>query len=117
MATSLVHSLLTIGTIFQFVLLRSLPLLNFLSLNDLGKSTPIAKSSHIKFIHTILIYSQSIEGHQYIFHHGKLKDSIQKAILKHEYNSLQLIQHKFKELSHQWGHGKKNSSNIVHQFE
>ena len=59
----------------------------------------------------------SNECHQYIFHHGKLKDSIQKAILKHEYNSLQLIQHKFKELSHQWGHGKKNSSNIVHQFE
>ena len=83
----------------------------------MGKSTPIAKASHIKFIHTTLIYSQSIEGHQYIFHHGKLKDSIQKAILKHEYNSLQLIQHKFKELSHQWGHGKKNSSNTVHQFE
>ena len=39
-----------------FVLLRSMPLLNFLSLNDLGKSTPIAKSNHIKFIHTNLIF-------------------------------------------------------------
>ena len=53
------------------------------------------------------IYSHQLRVINIYFHHGKLKDSIQKAILKHEYNSLQLIQHKFKESSHQWGHGKK----------
>ena len=105
-ATSSVHSLLTIGTVFNLCS-WSLGLfwIYFFSMiwaNQHQLLTQVTLSSFTQFLIHSLKWVSSI-----YFSPWQAQRFNSKAIPKHEYISLQLIQHRFKELSHQWGHGKK----------